>query len=281
MDTNLNQFKKKKDWLICIDSDGCAMDTMDLKHIRCFGPCMVEEWGLSEWKAPILERWNEINLYAASRGINRFRGLVKMLKEVNISYCPISGLETLENWVENTEELSNQALERALSEKESHCLKKALSWSRKVNESIEALPRKDKKAFAGVKEALSFAKESADLVIVSSANLEAVKEEWQENGLLTYVDLLLAQDTGSKAYCIQKILEKGYDRSHVLMTGDAMGDYDAAKKKGVFFYPILVRHEKESWEEFKTTAVPKLLQEDFSGEYQERKITEFIRNFQQ
>ena len=281
MDTNLNQFKKKKDWLICIDSDGCAMDTMDLKHIRCFGPCMVEEWGLSEWKAPILEHWNEINLYAASRGINRFRGLVKMLKEVNISYCPISGLETLENWVENTEELSNQALERALSEKESHCLKKALSWSRKVNESIEVLPRKDKKAFAGVKEALSFAKESADLVIVSSANLEAVKEEWQENGLLTYVDLLLAQDTGSKAYCIQKILEKGYDRSHVLMTGDAMGDYDAAKKNEVFFYPILVRHEKESWEEFKTTAVPKLLQEDFSGEYQERKITEFIRNFQQ
>lgn len=281
MDTNLNQFEKKKDWLICIDSDGCAMDTMDLKHIRCFGPCMVEEWGLSEWKAPILERWNEINLYAASRGINRFRGLVKMLKEVNISYCPISGLETLENWVENTEELSNQSLERALSEKESHCLKKALSWSRKVNESIEALPGEDKKVFAGVKEALSFAKEATDLVIVSSANPEAVKEEWQENGLLMYVDLLLAQDTGSKAYCIQKLLEKGYDRSHVLMTGDAMGDYDAAKKNEVFFYPILVRQEKESWEEFKTTAVPKLLQESYSGEYQERKIKEFIGNFQQ
>ena len=29
------------------------MDTMDIKHIKCFGPCMVEEWGLSEWEAPI------------------------------------------------------------------------------------------------------------------------------------------------------------------------------------------------------------------------------------
>ena len=159
-----------------------------------------------------------------------------------------------------------------------------MAKTRKMSCSLtvfHVLGREDKKVFAGVKEALSFAKEAADLVIVSSANPEAVKEEWQENGLLTYVDLLLAQDTGSKAYCIQKLLEKGYDRSHVLMTGDAMGDYDAAKKNEVFFYPILVRQEKESWEEFKTTAVPKLLQENFSGEYQERKIKEFIGNFQQ
>ena len=40
-------FERKKDYLVCIDSDGCAMDTMDIKHHRCFGPCMVEEWG---WK---------------------------------------------------------------------------------------------------------------------------------------------------------------------------------------------------------------------------------------
>ena len=61
MSTNLENFVKTKDYLICVDSDGCAMDTMDIKHICCFGPCMVEEWGLSEWEAPILKRWNEIN----------------------------------------------------------------------------------------------------------------------------------------------------------------------------------------------------------------------------
>ena len=41
-------FAKTKDFLICIDSDGCAMDTMDIKHFRCFGTCMIEEWGLKE-----------------------------------------------------------------------------------------------------------------------------------------------------------------------------------------------------------------------------------------
>ena len=35
MMNSLEKFKKKKDFLICIDSDGCAMDTMDIKHIKC------------------------------------------------------------------------------------------------------------------------------------------------------------------------------------------------------------------------------------------------------
>ena len=59
----LENFEKKRDFLICVDSDGCAMDTMDIKHIRCFGPCMVKEWGLGTWQEAILARWNDINLY--------------------------------------------------------------------------------------------------------------------------------------------------------------------------------------------------------------------------
>ena len=46
MGSRLEEFKRGSDYLICIDSDGCAMDTMDIKHYRCFGPCMVAEWSL-------------------------------------------------------------------------------------------------------------------------------------------------------------------------------------------------------------------------------------------
>ena len=42
-------FKKKHEHIVCIDSDGCAMDTMNIKHYRCFGPCMIKEWGLEKW----------------------------------------------------------------------------------------------------------------------------------------------------------------------------------------------------------------------------------------
>lgn len=77
---------RQHDWLICVDSDGCAIDTMDIKHIRCFGPCMVAEWGLKDWAKPILARWNEINLYTMTRGINRFKGLSIALAEIDKQY---------------------------------------------------------------------------------------------------------------------------------------------------------------------------------------------------
>ena len=83
---SLDEFVKKKRYLICVDSDGCAMDTMDVKHIRCFGPCMVKEWGLEEWQDQVLERWNEINLYSMTRGINRFLALAQALTDYTIFY---------------------------------------------------------------------------------------------------------------------------------------------------------------------------------------------------
>jgi len=82
-----DSFEKKHDYLVCVDSDGCAMDTMNCKHFHCFGPCMVTEWALEQWEEEILHRWNDINLFQMTRGINRFKGLVMALLEnsLNIS----------------------------------------------------------------------------------------------------------------------------------------------------------------------------------------------------
>lgn len=278
MSVSLTDFQKKKEILFCIDSDGCAMDTMDIKHIRCFGPCMVEEWGLEQWEEAILKRWNDINLYTMTRGINRFKGLAMALKEIDVTYCRIEGIAELETWVESSPELSNPALERAITEKESLVLKKALSWSKKVNAGINELSFEEKKPFEGVKEALEYAHRFGDVAIVSSANRQAVVEEWELYHLLEHVDIILPQDVGSKAYCIQELLKKGYDKSKVLMVGDAPGDKDAAKKNDVYYYPILVRHEKDSWKEFVDVAVAKLLDGSYGGTYQAQKETEFLEN---
>lgn len=274
----LQEFKKTKDYLICVDSDGCAMDTMDIKHFRCFGPCMVEEWGLEQWSEPILKRWNEINLYTMTRGINRYKGLIKALREIDGQYTPVAGLDELEQWVETSPALSNDALQTAIDAGGGEALKKALSWSKKVNASINELPFEVKKPFDGVKEGLEYAHSLADIAIVSSANLQAVEEEWALYGLLDHVDILLAQNVGSKAFCIAELLKKGYDRDRVLMTGDAPGDLDAAKSNGVYYYPILVRHEGESWAEFKDTAVDKLTSGTYGGAYQEEKTAAFLKN---
>ncbi len=274
----LEEFVKKKEFLICVDSDGCAMDTMDIKHIRCFGPCMIEEWNLYKWESPILKRWNEINLYTMTRGINRFKGLAKMLREIHDEYTPIDGIDQFELWVETSDELSNSSLQNALEISNNICMEKALSWSKKVNQSIDQLSEEEKRPFEGVKEALKYAHEYADIAIVSSANAKAVLDEWKLYGLLDYVDLVLAQDAGSKSYCIQQLLKKGYKNRNVLMTGDAPGDCQAAMKNGVFYYPILVRKEEKSWQEFKEEAVLRLVEGTYAGPYQSEKIKLFEDN---
>lgn len=275
---NLENYEKKKEFLICVDSDGCAMDTMDLKHTRCFGPCLTAEWGLDEWRGPILERWNEINLYSMTRGINRFKGLAKMLGEVDERYTKIEGLDSLEKWVEESSELSNAALAQAIRDGGGICLQKALSWSVRVNEKIDNLPFDVKKPFEGVCKALEYAHTKADIAVVSSANQQAVQEEWDMYGLSRHVDILLSQEAGSKAFCIAELIKKGYAAANVLMTGDAPGDYDAAIKNKVLFYPIYVRHEKEAWEEFSNDAVPRFLNGTYQGAYQEEKVGEFWEN---
>ena len=271
------EYEKKKEYLICVDSDGCAMDTMDIKHFRCFGPCMVEEWGLEEWAEPILNRWNTINLYSGTRGINRFKGLAMALTEIDKVYRPIEGVAELTAWAEHAPELSNQAIAEAAKTAKGPALAKALAWSKKVNAAIDALPESDKKPFPGVAEALAAAHKRADVAIVSSANREAVEEEWTRCGLLPSVDVLCCQDSGSKAACIAQLKAKGYNPAHILMVGDAPGDQAAAGKNGVLFYPILARHEADSWAEFTAKALPALLSGSY-GPYGQEMAKRFEKN---
>ena len=280
MNNILDNFNKKKDFLICIDSDGCAIDTMNVKHIKCFGPCMVAEWNLEEWKEPILERWNEINLYKLTRGINRFKGLAIALKEIDEKYILIEGLDEFLRWTEETKELSNESLEFEVEkEKEnSICLKKALEWSRLVNKSIDLLSDDEKCPFEGVKEATILAKKVADIAIVSSANEKAVLDEWNKYDLLKNVDIVLTQNIGSKSYCIKKLSEKGYSKNNVLMVGDALGDLKAAKDNEVLYYPIIVRKEKESWIRFSKEALERFISNSYYGSYQDKVIEEFKEN---
>ena len=79
MAVDITQFKPAHPYLVCVDSDGCAMDSMTIKHVECFGPCMVKAYGLEEKRDEVLDIWNRINLYSMTRGINRFLGLVTTL----------------------------------------------------------------------------------------------------------------------------------------------------------------------------------------------------------
>ncbi len=264
MAASLQNFNKAKDFLLCVDSDGCAMDTMNIKHFRCFGPCFADEWGIEDGRAreKALRRWNEINLYEPTRGINRFKALALILTEL---YPENEDIAAFLKWTNEAKELSERALERELEGGANAVFEKALNWSRAVNRKIGELSEDEKQAFAGVKEAFEAAKSQFDIAIVSSANFDAVAEEWERCHLLEDVDVLTTQRDGSKAHCISELLKKGYAKERVLMVGDAPGDLAAAEENGVAFYPVLVRLEKESW-----ARLPALLQKFTKGEAAEK-----------
>ena len=215
-----DSFEKKHEYLVCVDSDGCVMDTMNCKHFNCFGPCMVDEWELGQWREEILARWNVINLFSMTRGINRFKGLAVALGEIHERYMPIPGIRALQNWADTAPALSNDAVAKAAEEAEDPdaklVLSKALAWSNAVNAAIVKLPEELKVPYDGAKEGLAEAHGFADVAMVSSANRDAVEEEWGKFGLLEHTDIVLAQDVGSKAACIAKMLTFGYDPQRLL-----------------------------------------------------------------
>lgn len=270
-------FVKHSDYMVCIDSDGCAMDTMEVKHRECFGPQWIYTYGLEDRFDECMKLWLDINLYSITRGINRFKGLALSLEEMERRGCRFEGLEEFVAWTKEAKELSNPALLALAQKSNSECVEKALLWSVRTNRAIHNLPAEDK-PFDNVKKTMDIMCEKADLAAVSSANGEAVEAEWTKHELKDDCRVLLCQEAGSKAYCIGEMVKKGYDTDKILMVGDAPGDRDAAVKNGVWYYPILVGKEGYSWDRLRNEAFPKLLDGSFDKEYQKKLIQEFEHN---
>src|SRR3954447_20039974 len=94
----LRQFVKRRDFFVGIDSDGCAFDTMEVKHKECFIPNIIRFYELAAISKYAREAAEFVNLYSQWRGINRFPALVMTFDllmsrpEVLRRHHPISGL---------------------------------------------------------------------------------------------------------------------------------------------------------------------------------------------
>ena len=256
-------------FVVCIDSDGCAMDTMDIKHIRFFGPLAAKYFGIKNQEV-YLKEWNRVNLFSETRGINRFKGLLLSLEFAKEHSEAIEDFTVFANWCNHTTSLSNQSLEEEITKHNDPVLVKALEWSKAVNHGIETELVGEDKPFEGVKSALEEISKVAQIAIVSSANSEAVNSEWKRHELMPFVSEFFGQERGSKAAAIKEIKSLGFEKEKILMVGDAPGDLDAAKVNEVHFYPILFGKEKESWE----TLVTKILPEFIDGHYDDKEYQE-------
>lgn len=251
----LIEMKKEKDFLICIDSDGCAFDAMEIKHKECFCPNFINHWNLQAVSKYAREVWEFVNLYSVNRGCNRFIAVIKALdilaerpEAIERGYKK-PDLTPLRNFVETETKLANPALEKAVERTDDPVLRQTLAFSEGVNKSVAEIVR-GVPPFPYVRGSLEKAGKFADMIVVSATPGEALIREWNEHDLARYMKVIASQEMGTKTEHIAYAKKNRYENNKVLKIGDALGDLKAAKDNGVLFYPINPGHEKESWKRF-------------------------------
>ncbi len=218
----LREFQKCNEFFVGIDSDGCAFDTMEVKHKECFIPNIIKYYNLAAVSKYAREAAEFINLYSQWRGFNRFPALIMSFDllierpEVLRRHHPIPALTGLRRWVERETKLSNPTLEAEVEATGNADLVQALEWSEAVNRAIGEVVH-HVPPFSFVRESLESMQGRADVMVVSTTPGEALDREWQEHGLKPFVGLIAGQELGSKREHKPKSLEfaRSYQRHRV------------------------------------------------------------------
>lgn len=278
----LKNLEPTKDFFIAVDSDGCAFDTMEIKHKECFIPNIVRHWDLQPVSKYTRSAAEFVNLYSKWRGVNRFPALIKVFDlledwpDVKKRRVEIPRAESLRRWIESVSNLSNPVLEKEVEKSGDSILVKALEWSKAVNATVAdmvyGIP-----PFPYVRESLESISAWADVIVCSATPIEALRREWQEHDLAKFVRVIAGQEMGSKAEHIELASKGKYSEGNVLMIGDAPGDRRAAVANDAGFFPINPGEEEKSWERFYSEGADLFRAGEFSADYGKKLVTEFER----
>jgi len=273
-------FTPKHDYLVGIDSDGCAFDTMELKHKECFIPVTIRCWGLQGVSKCARETAEFLNLHSKNRGINRFPALVELLRWVNARLeVKARGIQveippSLLDWLRDEPSPSNFTLEKEVQRTQDPALQKTLAWSQAVDAAVEQMVR-GVPPFALVRESLQKLQGFADILVVSVAPGEVLLREWEEHDLARCVTAISGQDSGTKEELLRAAAD--YPPNHAMMIGDSPGDHRAASANNVLFFPINPGGEEASWQRFYEEGIDRFLSGRFAGAYQASLLAEFDR----
>jgi phosphoglycolate phosphatase-like HAD superfamily hydrolase len=281
----LKQFRPSKTFFVGIDSDGCAFNSMEVKHNDCFSVALVRYYGLSAISRQVHQVWDFVNLYSQSRGCNRFKAvllvcdLLREMPRVKRAGVEIPALVHVREWVTTETTLGNPRLKQ-LADSSTGArkdeLQLLLDWSKGVNKYVEEIVH-GLPPFPGVRESLVRLGERADVMVVSATPEEALRREWAEHGIDKHVALIAGQEMGSKSEHLALATKGKYPADQVLMVGDAPGDLKAARDVGALFYPINPGGEEESWQRFVAEAIDRFFAKQYGGAYEARLIDEFSK----
>ena len=266
-------------FLIGVNSDGTAFDSMNRKHLRAFIKAALNEWPMrGEVAAQFKEIEKHVNLFSPLRGINRFPGLLEVferLKKIFPDAKNLPDLTDLRAYIASETTYSTKTLREYMLKHPSFQLSKVLSWSNQADvlfsDSVEGLM-----PFSGVKEALEEASQSANIAVISSAAKEELEKDWVYGGLMPFVNFMMSQENGSKAQQLRTAMACCAQDAQVLMIGDGDSDAAAAHEVDARFYPIIPTREVECWKRFREEVLPAFLAGKYGEEEEKKYYGEFM-----
>jgi len=278
---SLADMDPKYAFFVGIDSDGCAFDTMEIKHKECFTPNIIKHWGLQAVSKYAREAAEFVNLYSKWRGTNRWPALIKVFDllrecpEVQARNINPPEAPNLRKFIaDDRYPKSNDGLKAYMETYPGPDLDTAWAWTTAVNATVADMVH-GVPPYPYVRESIRFLADKADIIVVSATPLEALIREWQEHDLAQYVRVIAGQEMGKKALHLALASKGKYAPGHVLMVGDAPGDMRAARANDALFYPINPGYEEASWHRFYEEAIHKFLQGAYAGGYEAELIEQF------
>ncbi|GMW01093.1 MAG: hypothetical protein AMXMBFR84_22300 [Candidatus Hydrogenedentota bacterium] len=277
----LKNHQPSHEFLIAIDSDGCAFDTMEVKHKECFIPQIIKHWDLQPISKFARAAAEFVNLYSQWRGINRFPALTMtfdLLKEwdkVRDRKFVVPEAPNVRQWIATESKLGNPVLEAYCKTHDQEDMHRALAWSKEVNKVVSEIVKDGLPPFPYVRESLEKARSNADMLVCSQTPTEALQREWDEQGIAEFVFAIAGQELGKKSEHIHLASAGRYKKSNMLMIGDAPGDHKAAVDNGAHFFPIIPGREDESWKRLFQEGLDKFFGGTFGGAYQDALVKEF------
>jgi phosphoglycolate phosphatase-like HAD superfamily hydrolase len=280
----LAEFSPQHDFFIGIDSDGCAFDTMEIKHKECFCPNTIKFWDLQAVSKYARESVEFVNLYSKWRGINRWPALVMSFDllreraEVVSRRVEVTQAARLRDFIASGQPLSNEGLKSYIASQPepSAELDVAMRWTKAVNAAIADMVH-GVPPFPYVRESLEAMHDAADIVVVSATPTEALIREWEEHRIAGYARVIAGQEMGTKKQHLSLAAKGRFLPDHILMIGDAPGDMEAARGNGALFFPINPGQEEVSWERFYREGLRRFTAGTYAGAYEAGLIADFER----
>lgn len=286
----LRAWKTEKEFLVCIDTDGCVLDNMSAKQMLVFHPLFMDMNSLRGIETYYRLHAEHHNLWSKTRGCDRYVAIQLILGSlledalardvIDVEWIGElkASVDGYVGWVNSTDgvsfgipSLSEYHQEHGLD----YNIARLLGWSEAVDRSF-AFTTLKMDPFPNVREAIKYLAQRADILVVSGTPYSDLSQWWSNQDLTKYIRAIASKEMGKKDEHIRIIKHVGgYEDCKVIMCGDGGGDLKAVRNNDGLFFPAPAGRETAAWQD-----APRVFEAFFAGAYrgsqlEKQKLDEF------